>query len=956
MRRLVNNWLFGEVSPRMSGRLDTDVYGNSCSELTNMHVFRQGGISRRPPLMKTIEVSGYERIISGKYDSSTQGAFLLGAGKLAYTDFESVTEIDLPTGWSGITATQVWDVRVARYYNDFYMVHPSFPLMRIRQNIGFEAGLPHLFVNQDISRKYIELTLGWGVATSEELVFTFNGRNYNINVSTGESASEFAKAIESLQIDGWTSKADANVISFRPDDVVDSYRKYDDNWEGFGFRKKNTNLPPSSFTPTFRLKDEQDQKKGLVYGEDAFDDCWLNQIDPYGEPHYPCDIAIIGERMWLLVDSDTPQVYVSRPYRTSQIVYPKDSNDTILDFIQFELVATTSTQMKEQDYLPIKEGKDADGEPMWEGVSNDQRIWIPPAHDAIKTRSDLNAYRADNEFTLEYDPEHINVVTKLTCGDTVINYQNCFYLTYDTVPDMNKLVFDSDTGRHYSDVYSSSNQTATRIWVVEPATTSNGLEYEYHKTEDIRPATRTRYYRKVSDNVYAYVASPSQSDMQNMYERSVVFSDINPTSQTFKPVYEYGKQYVMGNRQLRLKTTYNSMIYTLSDVDVVGGQLVETVICAAIPYYVFDTSMTSEMYEDTTTLDKVATASTGMQFMLATGRNDHLRWIALGDSIMIGTDSTEWRMPPDMNALDGSAKIYSSFGTAKGITANINTDLVYVQHGNLLRMFYTDDYGLQTLELSSINPEIMQGSIYDIVSCSSPEPTIDILIDGDIIHLCVDRTNGVQAFSRWTFADDIKSICGVDTYTGSFLCALVESQYGQYIGIFDNTGDVSSFRDCGYTHFLSADTQDEGKTYYELDDGEYVDAENVTNPKAQGLYEFGLRNGVIDYTSRMTANPFDSVMEDGSVTLGEYKNVSKIILRCLDTGHIRTYYNSKDQQVTRTPVCCNREGTYVGGLADHAINVNGGSVKDLMITVESVGDEPMTLLAMAYETRINRNG
>lgn len=48
MRRLVNNWLFGQVSQKMTGRLDTDVYANSCNELLNMHVFRQGGITRRP--------------------------------------------------------------------------------------------------------------------------------------------------------------------------------------------------------------------------------------------------------------------------------------------------------------------------------------------------------------------------------------------------------------------------------------------------------------------------------------------------------------------------------------------------------------------------------------------------------------------------------------------------------------------------------------------------------------------------------------------------------------------------------------------------------------------------------------------------------------------------------------------------------------------------------------------
>ena len=954
MRRLVNNWLFGEVSPRMTGRLDTDVYGNSCHELTNMHVFRQGGISRRPCLVNLLETSGYTRIISGKGTADEPCAFLLGAGKLGYMDFNEneIESIQLPLEWQTISAEQVKDVRFARYYNDFYFVHGSFPLMRVQKIVGHVAGLPHLFVNQDIGRKYIELTITVGVATAEQIVFTFNGKSYNINVSVGDSSSDVAETIASLTISGWDVDAVGNVVNFKAEDIVDSYRAYDSSV--ISFKKKNSELPPSSFSWEFALKaEDENERSGLVYGEDDFLDCWLNQTDPTGQKHYASDISIIGERMWLLVNSDVPQVYVSRPYRTSQIVYPKDSNDTILDFIQFELVATTSTQMKEEDYLPIKVGKDADGNTMWEGVSNDQRIWIPPAENQIKTRKDLDAYRADYEFELEYDPQHMNIVTKLTCGDTVINYQNCWYLTYDDEPDTNKLVFDSASGRHYSDIYSSSNETAVRIWVVEPNATSAGLEYEYFKTEDIRPATRTRYYSKEGSS-YVYVANPTTSDMPNLYERRVVFTDIDPTSQTFIPVYENGKQYILNGTQLRMKSTYNSMIYTLSSVEVVSGELVETVVCTAIPMYVFDTTMTSEMYEEKTELDKVATASTALQFALSTGRNDKLRWIALGDSIMIGTESTEWRLPPDMNALDGSASIYSSFGTSANLTANINTDLVYVQHGNLLRMFYTDDYGLQTLEISSINPEIMQGEITDIVSMPSPEPVVDILIDGDIIHLCVDRTNGVQAFSRWTFHDDVLSICTFENHSGSALVALMTSDDGDYLAIFDDTWTV----DCGYTYFKTSDTTPkQGTTYYELEDGEYVVVSTVPdNPKSAGLYEFGLRNDVYQYISRMTANPFDSMMEDGSVTLGEYKNVSKIVFRCLDTGRIRTYYTQKDKQVTRTPICCNRDGTYVGGLCDHTINVNGGSVKDLMITVESVDDEPLTLLAMAYELRINRNG
>ena len=933
MRRLVNNWLFGQVSQKMTGRLDTDVYANSCNELLNMHVFRQGGITRRPPIANPLEVEGYEVLISGKDSYDNPCAFLMGAGKLAYYDFDEVTSITLPQQWAGISAQEVKSVRYARYYNDFYFVHKNYPIMRVTKLSGFIAECPHLFVNQNIKQKYIGLTITVGVSTDEDVVFTFDSKPYNIHVTTGQSSADIAQTIGSLDIDGWTASVVGNVISFHADDIYDSYREYDGNWEGFGFKKKNAQTPPSSFNWAFVLNDEE-QRNGLVYGEDDFHDCYLNQTDPYGQKHYASSIAIIGERMWLLVNSDVPEVYVSRPYRTSQIVYPADSNDTILDFIQFEMVATTNTEMKDTDKLPIKIATDSDGDNLWEGVSNDQRIWIPPASDVIHNNEELDAYRADNEYVLEYDPQNVNVVTKLTCGQRVINYTDVWYKTYDEEP-LKKWLKESG-GDIYSDHY-KIDVSGTKYDAEASDSGAGGLIYHYYPTTDIRPNSKTHYY----DSNHDEVLNPESTE--NLLEREVLFTNLETI-----PIYEYGKQYVMNGQQLRVTYLYNSMIGTLSaDGSVVAG---------AIPLHIYDTSMGAEMYEETTTIDKVATSSTALEFGLSTGRNDKLKWVALGDYIMIGTESAEWRIPVDINALEGSAKIFSSFGTAVDLTTNINTDLAYIQTGKLLRMFYTDDYGLQTMELSSINPDLLRGEIKAMVSRPSPEPSIEILVDDSVVHLCVDRTNGVQAFSKWTFTDEVKSICTIETESGSVLVGLFSSEFGDYIAMFDETEDTD-FRDCGYVYFKTEDTTPaQGKTYYELVDDEFEEKIPVSNPKQEGLYEFGLKNGVIQYLSKMKANPFDSVMEDGSVTIGEYKNVSKIIFRCLDTGRIRTYFNIKDTQITRTPVCCDREGEYVGGLADHAINVNGGSVKDLMITVESVNEEPLTLLAMAYELRLNKNG
>ena len=159
MRRLVNNFLFGQTSELLLGRLDTDIYGNSCSVLKNMKVHRQGGISRRPPLKKKKLAEGYTRLIRYEIDSSNAYAVLFGPSKVGIYDYNNnqiYSNLSLPThaesshSWANITEAQIRDIRFAQYYNDIYFVHPSFPLMRIRYNSEFVISLPQIKVNQDV--------------------------------------------------------------------------------------------------------------------------------------------------------------------------------------------------------------------------------------------------------------------------------------------------------------------------------------------------------------------------------------------------------------------------------------------------------------------------------------------------------------------------------------------------------------------------------------------------------------------------------------------------------------------------------------------------------------------------------------------------------------------------------------------------------------------------------------
>lgn len=951
MRRLTNNWLFGQVSPLLSGRLDSDVYGNSCSELLNMKAHRQGGISRRPPVKGLKIVEGYTKLIPFVVDSTHVFAVLLGAGKVAIYNYLANTlteELTLPThtnpihSWANISDTQCKNVKYAQYYNDLYLVHADFPLMRIRYSSSFVISTPQVFVNQDIKPKAITLSISMtGVSATENLTFTFLGQSHSFTLAPTTSALTIINNLKAFEYEGFELTNTESTITFTATDVVGKYIQYDlTDTEQFNFVSNGS--APVSFVPTFSTVPIDEETIGTVYGSDNFPDCYLNRQNDLGVYEFASSIAIINERMFLVVNGNPCIIYASRPYSTSQIIYPSRSNDTILDFVQFELVATTNTVMKEEADLSVRILTDDgsyvanDKNTVYEGTSTDQKLWMVPSMNQITTKKSLDEYRkgyylngefvpdSAHELALEYDSSRPNIVMKIkritttaTTEEDYIDRVEVYYRTYDEEVDYSKLMYDQSTRVYTTEKYFIKNgQNYTYASASNGG--SGGLKYVYEKTSDNYINSKTAYYTRSGSGtsqdpyVYTYVENPLRTSLGNYYEKFVEFTNLESI-----PIYEYGEQYVFSGTTEQLQVEYleNGMIGSLSYNN--------EVLVKQIPYYMLDVGSDESVSQEETEVDKVATSSTGIEFQLATGRNDRITWISQGEDIMVGTESAEYRINTSVNALDMQRRNYTYYGSIKGLVTNIGPDMIFVQRGNGLRLLYKDDYGLQNIEVSLTNPEILKGNVKELVGMVCPEPALYVLKDDCIINVCVDRANGVQAFAKWTFNYTPLSICVLETEQKQVLISLFSSEACTFIGEFD-TDEDEDFSDC-----------DSG---IDLEDEPY------------------LQNHSFNYLSRMTANPFDTVMQDGSVTIGEAKNVSKMIFRCYNTGFIRTYFNKKDQTVTRTPICCGANNEYEPGLADHSVNVNGGTTRDLMITVESVDDNPMTLLAMAYELRLNKNG
>ena len=983
MRKLVNNWLFGEVSQLLTGRLDTEIYSAGCARLENMYVHRQGGISRRPPLKVEAQswlLNDASRIIEFPISASESYTVLLGNGRVIIWDGSTASEVTLNSSsasdiqkwnstWGDLSATELQEVRYANYYDDLYLVHKRCPLLLLRKvGLSFILIFPEIKRNQDVKRYNISLSISnFNPAVTTTANITIANDTHAIpRAST--TFSDFLDDICTIQYNGWKAEKSGTTINFIPDNDADKYAEFKlanstmtaDELEDMEF--KFSPVENIEFTYAFTATEDTDES-GLVFAQDDFNDMELNTPN-----HYASSIAIISEKMWLAVNGNPCKMYVSRPYATSQIIHPKTSNDTILDFIQYQIVASDKESMKDEADLPVEIATDTNGQTVYKGTSYNQEIWSYST-DEITTKKEFDLAYEERKCELTYGEQpdrrggtpYRRVVQIVSNSPSfTLQYAFVWHITNDGY-EGEVLTYKVDTakmtnnrGDWSSSIYRYLNGSQYSPITVDDAGT-NGIKYRYFKTNDSYINPKTKYFTSPSSS--SYVENPVQADLDDYYEREPMF-----TEDFREKVYEEDGQYVRSTAPtVALKTDY----------DEVNGRILKilengTILVEAIPYYQFNMTTDADIYDTSTTIKKVATSSTGMEFQIASGRNDHITWVALGDDIMVGSENSEWRLNPAVNALDLSTKRYSTFGSMKGLITYVGTDLIVLEKGNKLRLFYKDDYGLQNIELTLTNPEILNGDIINMVGFLDPEPAIAILksnmVNGQekrsIVYLCLDRANGVQAFSRWDLPCYVYDI-GLREESGEQkLIAVCKEDGTRFIAKFD-FNEATKFLDCGCDYVKTNDTTiTSGKTYYELVEDEYVVATPVSNPKTEGLYEIGPVDNQHGYTSLMRALPFDSQMQDGSVTLGDAKNVSKIIFRCLNTGKIVTWYseNEKDRNISRTPICCNTSGQYIGGLADFSKNVNGGTTRDLMIAVESYEDQPMTLLAMAYDVRTNRNG
>ncbi len=317
------------------------------------------------------------------------------------------------------------------------------------------------------------------------------------------------------------------------------------------------------------------------------------------------------------------------------------------------------------------------------------------------------------------------------------------------------------------------------------------------------------------------------------------------------------------------------------------------------PYWDYDLSDSSDLVETVKEKDYVETSTTAMKNQLATGRMDRILWACMLDSLYIGTETSVWAVPAGANALNLTAHRIASHPLYDTKPVAMGSMLVYATKGGKVRGLSTSDGSASDVELTLTADGIIDKPIVCMEEMDVPEPTLYVVLsDGSMRTLTMDSDYGLQGWTVWTFGFEVKSLAKMEDGSDVRMLCLVEEGSSKWIGFLD---------------------YDETKSFEDF------------SKAGDGSYE-----------SILMMHRLDSYGEGGS-TMGERKSIRNIVFRTMDSGKATAGYSERDMKTTPKPL----------GSTDAKYAVNGGSMNELRFTVKSNGDEPLTLLALAYEAIMN---
>lgn len=365
-----NSFRYGEISRKNAGRFDTDAYTQGAFTFRNARNLVSGGFTRRPPLRTehTEHSAGVLALIP--FPVSETLSYMLGLTAVGIALFRFVGDTLSQVSYGSypdslvITEQTAREISYAQYYERMYLVHQSFYPMTVEINTStdsFNISKKHFIFNQDIKN-------------TDALMIT---PSYILD-GDGERAYEY----ESVPV--WKSYDSSGNERFYTDIALTCEYPYADTYR------------PEKINPSY------------ITGYDSYPD--ENLLS--NENNYPGVVAIISDSLYFANTKAEPMtIWKSRFLGSSQWILDY-SSDSLHDFTRFQMVTTSSVELKDADEFPMTKMIVNGEEVYYQENGND--IWYAPIP------SDDPDYSEDHKLTRIAD-EDGNITWEYTVSGASYN-------------------------------------------------------------------------------------------------------------------------------------------------------------------------------------------------------------------------------------------------------------------------------------------------------------------------------------------------------------------------------------------------------------------------------------------------------------------------------------------------------------------------------------------------------
>lgn len=293
----------------------------------------------------------------------------------------------------------------------------------------------------------------------------------------------------------------------------------------------------------------------------------------------------------------------------------------------------------------------------------------------------------------------------------------------------------------------------------------------------------------------------------------------------------------------------------------------------------------SKVYTTKMIDEEVITEANAMKLVVGTSSNDKIMWFSPAQYMFVGTASSEWIIPANINAQQYSISKISGYGSANIQALMSNNEILYIQSDKKrLRTYGYSSSGSVSQDLTFSCDHIFESGVKEFAWQRVPEPIgYFVLNNGELAVLSFNNQYGQQAWSHFVIDGDIESVCVIDNEEGQDVYLVT--------------------------------IRDEIRRLERFDKDSYTDCSNSLE---------------VPFVAQLITNPFES-----KSTLGEVKTGWKALVKLLTPGEFKSGFIGASKQIAKG----DELGNYIANLYSPLNST-------LQLEIESIGNDPLYILGI----------